>query len=253
MRSLWNVVSFLAIANLLALAFFGTWLWQSDRLSVQRVRQVRELFAQTTAHQRAEDEKRKAEDDAAKQAQLEAKRAANPPSDSAAQLREISLISQEHEQVRRRLQDERAMLLAQLQAESARIDAQKVELQQQREQWENAVSADRKRKNDEQFLQTVKQLEQLPPKQGKQMIIELIEGDQLATAVAYLDSMNARSAGKILKEFKSEPEIKLATKLLERLRTFGLESSKAAPVSGAASAPASKQDTSDADGLASAR
>ena len=61
------------------------------------------------------------------------------------------------------------------------------------------------------------------PKQGKRMLVELVNLNQMDQAVAYLHAMNARAASKILKEFKTDPEIALATKLLERLRTFGKE------------------------------
>jgi hypothetical protein len=75
-------------------------------------------------------------------------------------------------------------------------------------------------------MQAVRQYEQVPPKQGKRMIMELVVMGQVEQAVAYLDAMNVRAAGKILKEFKTDEEIKLATELLEKLRTFGSKPSE---------------------------
>ena len=47
MKTIWSIVSFLAVVNLLALTTFAVWLWHSDRLDGERVQQVRELFSMT--------------------------------------------------------------------------------------------------------------------------------------------------------------------------------------------------------------
>ena len=47
MRTLWNVISFLAVVHLLALLIVVGWLWQSGRITKERVQQTRELFALT--------------------------------------------------------------------------------------------------------------------------------------------------------------------------------------------------------------
>ena len=47
MKTIWSIVSFLAVVHLLALATFAVWLWHSDRLDGARVQQVRELFSMT--------------------------------------------------------------------------------------------------------------------------------------------------------------------------------------------------------------
>ena len=61
--------------------------------------------------------------------------------------------------------------------------------------------------------------------------------------MVYLDAMNQRAAGKVLAEFKTDQENKLATELLERIRTLGLRSAG----TGALESP------SDADTVANAR
>jgi hypothetical protein len=110
---------------------------------------------------------------------------------------------------------------------------------------ENMIRTEGQRKVDEQFLQTVKQYEQLTPKQGKQMIVALVNQKQTDQAVAYLDAMSPRAASRILKEFKTESEIALATELLEKLRTFGVQTAPPA-VSTARPAPATTQAAPDA-------
>ena len=152
------------------------------------------------------------------------------------------MIAQQEEQARRRLEDDKRVLLEQLAQATLQVNQKQRELDQQREQWESATKDDQQRKNDEQFLQIVKQYEQLSPKQGKRMLMELVSQNKTQQAVAYLRAMNMRAASRILKEFKTDSEIALATELLEKLRTYGKTDEQATdpqrgPALAAASAP----------------
>ncbi len=219
MRTLWNVISFLAVVHLLALAIFMGWMWQSHRLSAERLHEAKAMFAITVPD--AQAAAAKAQQDAQAQASeaQEQERQANPAMDSASRIQIIALIKQQEEQSRRRLADERTVLLQQLKSATGQINQQQTELDKQKRALESVASGDEQRKNDEQFTRTVRQYEQLAPKQGKRMLTELINQKQMDQAVAYLVAMNSRAAGKILKEFKTDPEIVLATELLERMRT----------------------------------
>jgi hypothetical protein len=232
MKTLWNIVSFLAVVHLLALLIFIGWLWQSQRLSVERMHELRGVLAMTVPQQQAAAARTATQIQQQHDRDVQEQRRNDPPVDSAAQIKHVSLIKQQEEQSRRRLQDEKTILLGQLAAATSELDQQRSELERTRTQWENAVRTDRQRKTDEQFLQTIKQYEQVPPKQGKKMIAELVSRDQFDMAVAYLDAMNPRAASKILREFKTDSEIALATQLLEELRTFGMD----APSTGSAAA-----------------
>ena len=53
MRVLWNMLSFLAVVNLLALAMVAGWLWKTDRLDRDRLERLRALFAQTITNEQA--------------------------------------------------------------------------------------------------------------------------------------------------------------------------------------------------------
>lgn len=44
MRTLWNAIAFVAVVNLLALAFAGGWMWRTGRLDRTRLEAVREIF-----------------------------------------------------------------------------------------------------------------------------------------------------------------------------------------------------------------
>ena len=47
MKTLWNIVSFLAVVHLLAVVMFVGWLWKSGRLDEARVGELREMLAMT--------------------------------------------------------------------------------------------------------------------------------------------------------------------------------------------------------------
>src|SRR5688572_4715066 len=219
MRTLWNIVSFLAIVHLLALLMFIAWLWHTHRLSAERMMALRDLFAPTVLKAQLDKLTEKSAADKKLRMQIEAGQRADPSLDSELQIRYVSLIKQQEEQSRRRLEAEKKMLIDQLAAASAAVQLKSQELERLRTAWDGALRKDRERNADEQFLQTVKQYEQIAPRQGKKMIMELIGQEQFETAVSYLDAMNPRAANKILKEFKTDQEIVLATQLLERLRT----------------------------------
>jgi hypothetical protein len=221
MKSLWNIVSFLAVVHLLALLMFVGWLWNTQRLSRDRVEAVRELFTKTVPQQMTEEK------DAATAATIELARLEQeakerrPPITSAAQIEAVSRVQEREAQAARRLIDDQRQLIAQIDIKSAELDA-RVAQQVAREQlWDQQVGREQERKIDEQFRKTVAQYEALPPKQGKQMLQALVSGGDQAQAVAYLDAMDERAAKKILSEFKTPDEVTLATELLEKLRMFG--------------------------------
>jgi hypothetical protein len=248
MRRLWNIISFLAVVHLLAIVMFVGWLWQTQRLTPERLHEAKAVFAVTVPEQTSAAGRAAAEAEAERRAETEALRQANPALDSASQVKFIALIQQQEEQSRRRLQDERRSLLNQMALNAEELKRKQQELDRLEAEWKESSADDRQRKNDEQFLQTVRQFEQLPPKQGKRMIIELINLNQFDQAVTYLAAMNGRAAGKIFKEFKTDEEIKLATQLLESMRTRGLSTepsaageSLSATTSGLAAAPQSSQ------------
>lgn len=217
MKSLWSVVSFLAVVHLLALLGFLGWMYGSDRLSLERVRTVRELFAMTMTDEKMQKEEQERET------------TVNPERDSSmfqmSSTRQIELMTDVQRQellATQRMKDESEMHARQFSLLNQKIASEREEFEEERRRWEEATGADRERKTNEQFTQTVIQYESLPAKQGKQVLIELINSGNREQAVAYLDAMKPRATSKILKEFKSPEEIILAAELLEELRIFGL-------------------------------
>jgi hypothetical protein len=223
MRTLWNAVSFVAVVNLLALLMLGVWLWFSGRLNEDRVMRLRELFATTIAEEQAAAEAADAAAQLAEAAAAEEAWAENPPLPSGAAIQRTNLTDGQSEQALRRVQDEAEDLLAQIQQRESQLAEREEAFEARCEAWRSATEAERSRRVDEQFQKTVAQYAAASPKLARQWLINLIDDGQKDQAVAYLDAMDTRAAKKILNEFKTEEDAALATELLERLRTFGLE------------------------------
>ncbi len=217
MKSLWSVVSFLAVVHLLALLLFLGWMYGTDRLSIERMQEVRELFAMTITDEKMqqEDEERVVEENQESESSMF-------QMSSTRQIEMLTDVQRQELMATQRMKDESDMHSRQFSLLNQKIALERKEFEEERSRWEEATEADRERKTNEQFAQTVSQYESLPAKQGKQVLIELINSGNREQAIAYLDAMKPRASSKILKEFKSPEEIILAAELLEELRIFGL-------------------------------
>ena len=221
MKTVWNILSFLAVVHLLALAMFVAWLWHSDRLDGDRVQQVREMFSMTIPNARIAVKQAQVRTEAELEQRRDQAFGEDPPFSSAATIKIGSQVTRHTDQEIRRLEDSKKRQLAQL-AEAQRVSEEReAESKARVEAWEKAVAADKKRQEDEQFAKAVKLLESQQPKQGKMIIVELVGTGKMDQAVAYINAMDDRKRGKLLGAFKTPVEQKLATELLEQLRTFG--------------------------------
>lgn len=222
MRTLWNVVSFLAVVHLLALALFVGWLWRSDRLSMDRVEQIRSMLSTTLSEEASQQRQAEREAEQQQQEQAEAERREHPPLPAAQQVSAVNLMREQQQRAVDRLEDEKQLLLAQLERIRDQHEATKREFEQQKQQWYDSIDEERQRKADEQFQQTLKLYEQIPSRQARDMLLALVDDGDMNQAVAYIDAMNSRAAAKIIREFKTAPQVELAKELLEELRTFGV-------------------------------
>ncbi len=239
MKKLWNMMSFMAVVNLLAMIVFVGWLYQTGRLDVDRVRQIKDMFAPTIEQERQAAANSEAQAEIDRQQAEELARKQSPPLPSADQIREESLVKDQTGQALRRLRDEREQLKTQQDLKTAQLDRREAELEARIREWEQSIAKEADRRQDVQFQKVVKQYESIPPKNAKRLMLELLGQGGQDQVVAYIDGMNARAAAKIIKEFKTDQESALAAGLLEKLRTFGLD---AVP----------EEDSSDDDAIVSA-
>ncbi len=231
MRTLWNVVSFLAVVHLLALVMFVAWLWRSDRLDAARIHEFREILSTTTGNPAQRD--RLAAEAAARlrMEQEDEARRRDPPLPSAENVSVQYRTQQAGQLAARHVDDTRQQLQRQIDLTAQQMREQRGELEAQRQALAGDAAA-AAREEKQQMDRAVKLLESLPPKQAKMKLVELVRSNRMDQAVAYLNAMNQRSAGKVLSEFKTDLENPLATELLERIRTLRLSKAAAGPEPG---------------------
>lgn len=233
MKSIWTLVSILAVAHLLALGGFAGWLVGTGRLDGDRLERIREILAEDPgAGDEAEgDAENEADDDASLQT------VALSTDDRIDLLMEGSQINrQRKERLRREMQD----LQRSHQREQDRLDQERQAFEAERASFRAELERLQEIDGGAQFRKSVKVLESLRAGEAMQTLLAVIDGavivdegaavapegasvreDGMRRAVSYLNAMQERARSKVMGEFvKQQPD--LAAELLERLRTRGL-------------------------------
>jgi hypothetical protein len=222
MKSLWTMLSVLAVANLLALGAFVGWLKATDRLSAERLTAVRGLFVETVAQQKAKSDEEAAKAAADQKAAAEKSKEGQPPL-AASDVLNIKLEQGKADLERvESLKREVQILRETLQRERGQLDADRLALKKEKDEFERARKIVADTEGNAQFKKALATLEGLKPDKAKTALQQLIDGQQIEQVVAYLNAMQERTRTKIVDEFlKADP--KVATDLLERLRTRGMQ------------------------------
>lgn len=227
MRSLWLIISTVAVANILALAGFVAWLYATHRLDRDRLERVRLIFATTIDQERAAAEQAKIQLASDQAVREEQERMTRPPEPADARIQrqdEADLVQfQQTLRRQRELEDLRRVLARerqQLSEDAAALAREKAEFDAYRKRLAEIEGA-------AQFKKALATLEAQKPKDAKEVLQALLNqseasGGGTEQVVSYLSAMDERIRGKIIAEFiKDRPE--LAADLLERLRTRGLQ------------------------------
>ena len=226
MKTLWNAFSVLVLLHVVAGAGYVGWLHIDGRLNKERLSEARDIFSLTIEEEQEQAEQAAALEEEAQQRAMDIAHmetvAAGPATvdDLLAdrkQRDEISEAKLDHLQrvvtdLQRRVQLEREALRQQVAALAA-----------ERKAFEAYKQKELAKLQDEQFQRAVLTLEQLKPKQGKDVFKQRLASGKDEEVVDYLEHMELRKAAAILREFKEVEEVALATDLLEKLRTRGVE------------------------------
>ncbi|NUQ66804.1 MAG: hypothetical protein HUU18_00785 [Phycisphaerales bacterium] len=249
MKTLFNALAVIAIANLLAVGGFIGWLKTTDRLDLERARKVREMFTPTlTAEKKAAEIEAKRIEDEKKKAEAEAK-AARPPLTAqerlAARVEATELDLQRAERLRREVED----LQRRLVDGETKLAAERAAFEAERQAFSAATQRQRDLARDEQFQKTLGVIAGLKPTDAVKVLLATmsspgaapalpvlggpagVTGDatqgiaaqetrDLELAVEYLNAMDDRPRSKIITEIIKADEV-LAAELLERLRLRG--------------------------------
>ncbi len=242
MRRIWTILSVLAIGNLVALVGLVGWLGASGRLSVDRVRSMREMLGETAEAQAAREKSN------AEEAEASAEGDDRGVALSSAELMEMRLdgIEADRERRRRLAQEARDLGASLAQRESA-LQRDREALATEREAYEEYLASIAQTDGDAQFRKAVKVLDGLKAQDAAGIITALIESGKdglmdgeegsegaedaadapglrmggVDRAVSYVNAMQERSRLKLMAELSADrPE--LAADLLERLRSRGI-------------------------------
>lgn len=232
MKSIWTILSVIAVANLIALLCFAGWLRLTDRLNMDRVRAVREVLSPTLIDETA---KKKADEAAAALAIAEAKeksRREAPPLTAEAALTIRDQAAELERQKVRRLEREVADLTTALDLAKSQFLSAKSEIEKERAEAKAAMEAG---ESSPQFKKTVGVLEAVKPAEARNILAQMLVDAGVPNAsgsapkptesglkrvVGYLNAMQDRTRAKVVSEFQKEDPA-LAADLLERLRAFG--------------------------------
>lgn len=218
MKTLWTVISVLAVLHMLALVGAVGWLASSGRLSDERVKEMVALFTPTVDEEtKAAEEAKKAEDLKMEVRPIDvslvksaAKKNEDDRKEQALTLRQLERTQQEIKQLQNNLQ------LAQI-----TVLRERKEYEEAKKALEDKIVLIEKEKNDAGFKKVIALYESLPAKTVKPLMIEMIKAGDEGKVVAYLEALDERKAAGILKEFKSAEEVQYVVNLSERLRARG--------------------------------
>lgn len=238
LRTFWNIVAIMAVANLLALFGFFSWLVITDRVTPERIEQIRALIADGELPG-AETMKASAEDED-DETPAEPEMAVSSADRLVLRLEQSEIDRQRRERLRRETND----LQRAHQAERRILDDEWAEVRRAREEFEAEMERVRTIDGSAQFRKAVKTLEGLPPRRASDALLAMIAGqnlpglppmedgiadidadrapDGMARAVSYLNAMGERKRiGVVEAIVKQDPQ--LAAVLLESLRVRGVE------------------------------
>lgn len=233
MKTMWNILSVLAVANLLALIAFVCWLGMSQRLSMDRVRGLREALVETVPQEldrKKADEQKTVEEKAAREA---AAKAAKPPMTAAEKVASRIEATELDTQRYKKLQSDIEAMQVSLRAQQEQLASERRALEEERRLFEKSKTDTAERELSTQFKKTLAALEAMEVKAAVATLKELMASTSAKTAdgrqiaISYLNAMSPAKRNDILGSLgKTEPNV--AAELLEELRKFG-DPGKAAP------------------------
>jgi hypothetical protein len=221
MKTIWLVLSMIALANILALAGFVGWLAATERLNRERVEKLRELFAKPVGIEAAELEAMTVAQAMTRQQELAAEKLAQPPIPAADRLNQDRAEAELATQRMLRRQREIDDLGSQLLRRQDELDQREEELNLRIAAFESQKKKYLEIEGTAQFQTALATLEGLKAREAKSMLEVMMSEGLADEVIAYLAKMDERKRSAIVSEFaKERPTV--AADLLERLRTRGV-------------------------------
>ena len=214
MKRVWDVIVLTLAVNFVALAGVIGWLYQSGRLDRERVTKIKAvLFPGPVAPPPATQP---SEASATTQPTLRLEQLLASHSNMTAG-QQVDFIRQTFEsqmaQLERREQ-ELAGLKTQVDLANEKLATDRTALDAERKQLTDEQQQARRLAADQGFQDSLNLYNSMPPRQVKTVFLTL--GDD--AVMQYLQAMQPRTAGKVIKEFKAPDEIDRIQRILEKMR-----------------------------------
>ncbi len=231
LRKLWAVLLVTLAMNFLALLIAAAMVAQRAQLDAEKVKQVKEvLFPPESVEDSVIDD------------------SATPPEPTPMEQLMVLLDAQSGKPAEDRVVDvsraldERAVTLdrtrreledrgRQIDEAATRLAADRSRLEAEQSAWTSRTAAAEARASDEGFKQALSLLAQLPAKAVKDVFMGMPD----AEVVPLVRSMEPRQAAKVLKEFKTPPEMERLREVLDEIRAgeqFRLQATESASIAG---------------------
>lgn len=218
MRTVWTIVSVLAVAHLLALAAFSGWLVADGRINGDRLERVREMLGERVIDEQARLEAEASELAAAEASAAAAARLKGVPIPASALIEEdlaaTAYVAQVGLRQTRAIEDLRRSLWR----ERDDLDREWQRLRTEQATFGEYLKRLSETTGTEQFKKAISTLEGQRAADAAAWLNSLLGEGKLDDVVSYLNEMDERARNKVFAEF--DPA--LAADLLERLRTRGV-------------------------------
>ena len=213
MKRTWDVLVLTLALNFLALAGGVGWLYQSGRLDRQRVAQIRQVLFPPPAAlpPTTQPSATPTTQPALRLEQLLASHSGMTAGQQVEFIRKT--FDAQMAQLERREQ-ELADLKTQVDLANAKLAADRADLDAERKRLTDEQQQAQKLAADQGFQDSLNLYNSMPARQVKTVFLTLSD----EAVKQYLEAMSPRSAGKVIKEFKSPDEIDRIQRILEKIR-----------------------------------
>lgn len=221
MRTFWNILAFLSVVNLLAIAFGVGWLWYSGRLDEARLHTARELFRMPVAEVEAIRLQQEQDRVAQETSELEQRRWGRIPATSAAGVNAAERWQDLEQRMQARLENQANALSDGIDAELARRSAELDRRAELLAEAEAAIEDRLKAAQDEDFKTLVATVGELDEDDALAILLQWVEQGKEPLVVSVLDALESDKRVDVIAELIKQQKAEMASRLLLELRNRG--------------------------------
>lgn len=220
MRALLPALKIIIAIHLLAALGFIGWLAGTNRLTMDRIETVVQLFSMTVeeqkAREQAEEAKRLAEEaDAIEATRLEM--IADGPITVQQRVDRQNVASEVTRARIARLQEQIRVMQADFALKQAELEKESAKLRAEMDAFNAMRDSFITQTTDEDFQRVLQILERQQARQSKTLILQMIQEGDIEKTVALLRAMRPATASEIIGQFRTPEEVRHAVELLRRL------------------------------------